>query len=485
MMLYAPFIKRNFEKVFITDKEDEISFYKVIANGKKCEVLPCRVSAMPFNMFWPGHQREKDQTEIAYFINIFGDEEVELSVTCQQKLKNPVVRPLAKKIDLDIKEDTVKFTLKENGQYVFENENEHFALHIFYNPKKDYTEEATHYFGPGIHQPLLITLKSNESLFIHPEAIVYGTVFAENAENIHIYGGGILDDSCQERVVNRCVSDYPIGNIKLKNCKNVVIEDVILLDSAVFSVSIGESENVTVDNVKIVGQWRYNTDGIDFVNSSNALIKNCFIRAFDDCTCVKTVNNHDISENIKIQNCVLWCDWGKTLELGLETAADIYRNISYDDCYLIHNTDGALAISNGCYADISGVTYNNIHIEFQSYNRKQIIHSSDKDRYVDNGITDLANVISIYNWKFSSGYSAVIADERDKKYGYTHDISFNNIYIYSDMENTDLKLRLWSFSEESPVENIEISNVYMNGKKIKSLDEFIIESKFAKNIKFS
>ncbi len=484
-MLYTPFIKRSFEKVFITDKETEDSFYSVCANGEKCEVLPCRVSAMPFNMFWPGHQREKEQTEIAYFINIFGDEEVELSVTCQEELKNPVVRPLAKKIDLDKSKNTVKFTLQENGQYVFENGDSHFALHIFYSPKKDHLEEATYYFGSGIHQPLLINLKSNESLFIHPEAIVYATVFAKDAENIRIYGGGILDDSCQERVTNRCVSDFPIGNIKLLNCKNVIIEDVILLDSAAFSLSIGKSENVTVDNVKIVGQWRYNTDGIDLLNSSNVEIKNSFMRTFDDCTCVKTLYNHDVSENISVKNCVLWCDWGKTLELGLETSANIYRNISYNDCYLIHNTDGAIAISNGCYADISGVTYNNIHVEFQSYNRKQIIHSKDDEKYVDDGITDVAFLISIYNWKFRDGYSSVIADERDNKYGYTHDISFNNIFVYSDMEETDLKLRLWSFSEESPVENIRINNVFLNGKKIESMDEFIIKSQFAKNIQFS
>ena len=44
--------------------------------------------------------------------------------------------------------------------------------------------------------PLLITLKDNESLYVHPEARVFTTVYAKNAENIHIFGGGILNNRC-------------------------------------------------------------------------------------------------------------------------------------------------------------------------------------------------------------------------------------------------------------------------------------------------
>ena len=36
--------------------------YSVTINGKTCPVRECRVSAIPFNCIWPGHQRDKSQS---------------------------------------------------------------------------------------------------------------------------------------------------------------------------------------------------------------------------------------------------------------------------------------------------------------------------------------------------------------------------------------------------------------------------------------
>ncbi len=466
--------------------ENYDSIYEVKVNGNDCLVHPCRVSGMPFNAFWPGHQRDKSQSEIAYFINVFGDEVLNFEVKCNSNFENAVIRPLSKNVDIFRNDDVVKFTLENNGNYVLELDDSHFALHIFYSPYKIPVnkDDVTYYFGPGVHMPLSVTLKSNESMYIHPDAIVYTAVYCSGQENIHIFGGGILDNSCQERVSGSCFGDYPYGNIRIYNSTNIHIEDVILRDSSNWVCAIFNSKNIEIDNIKIVGQWRYNTDGIDLTNCSDVTIKNCFIRSFDDSICVKAAHNFTVCENFNISNCVCWCDWGKTLELGLETAADVYRNINYTDCDLIHNKAGALAISNGHYADIQNVNYTNINVEYQSTNEYESLQTSDEMVYEKKcGLK--ATLFRIDNTKFSLSYSSSLADDKDINYGHTHDISINNINVYVDEGMGEIPLMFLSHSSEAPVENIYIKNISINGKPVTSLKNFCLTVNNASNVYFN
>lgn len=457
--------------------------YSVTINGKTCPVRECRVSAIPFNCIWPGHQRDKSQSERAYFITFNADEPVNITVKCLREFKTAVVRPLSKKIETERIGDTVQFTLTQNGNYVFELDDFHFALHIFYNKINKYPEKenSTYYFGPGVHKPLLLNLKSNESVYIDPEAIVFTTVYAENAENIRIFGGGILDNSCQERIDDTCLGNYPIGNIRMYNCRNITIEDVILKDSANWVCALFNCKDVVIDNIKIIGQWRYNTDGIDLTNSSNVKIKNSFIRSFDDSICIKAANGHTVCEDFEIENCVLWCDWGKTLEIGLETAADEYRNIYYKNCDLIHNSNGALAISNGNYAEIHDIFYENINIELQDYIREQVYQEYDAMEYKDNGKTFVPYAIKISNLKMSLSYNEVFADERDAKPGYTHDIHFKNILIFCD-SGIIPSIYLHSYSPDAVLENVYIENLVVNDEKVTALANLDITSENTRDI---
>lgn len=447
--------------------------YEVKINGMQCGVNVCRVSKAPFNTWWPLHQRDVNQSELASFINFYGDEEVTLEVKCNREFKDCVVRPLSKGIKTERNGDTVTFTLKKNGNYVFEMDDTHFVLHIFYNAPLENVnpEEVTYYFGPGVHRPLLLNLKSNESVYIHPEAVVYAAVYCENAESVKIFGGGILNNSCQERVTEHCYDKFPLGNIRMFDCKDITIEDVILMDSSCWICALFNCENIFINNIKLVGHWRYNTDGIDLINSRNAKIQNCFVRSFDDSICVKALSNHKCCENIEVENCVCWCDWGKTLEIGLETSAEEYRNISYKNCDLIHNGTGAMAISNGNYAEIHNVSYENISVEFQSYTRAAIIQENDEMVYPDNVYAQIGETIRIENPKFSDEYSVVIADERDKKHGKTHNITYKNINVYKDDGMDKVKLRLCSYSSDVPLENVVIDGITVNGVEIDNLNE--------------
>jgi len=471
-MLYLP-------KIPLLIPEEESRDYSVLINEKECFVHFCRVSKIPFNMPWPGHQRDKSQSELASFISFFGDEKVTLKVKCKKPFKKAVVRPLSKKVEVSFVGDEVCFTLEENGSYTLELDEHHGALHIFYSKKKDYPEKenATYYFGPGVHCPILITLKDNDSVYIDPEAIVYTTIFANGAKNVRIFGGGNLDNSCQERIMRSCADTMPIGNIRMFYTDNIVIEDVILRDSCLWVLSLFNCNNIVINDVKIIGQWRYNTDGIDITNSSNAKIKNCFIRSFDDGIVIKAINDHTICENIEVENCVLWCDWGKTLELGLETACDEYKNMSFKNCDCIHNATAAMAVSNGHYANIHDIHYENINVEFQKATMPMTLQTSEDMLYPGYDKTENASLLSIDNHKMSAHAmykNANLANEKDKNFGTNHDITYNNINIYAEEGIDTIYLLLRSCCDKNKIDNVHLNNVFINGKKVESLDAFTI-----------
>jgi len=483
-MIYLPTVHPTDRKRPIGEYEIIPADYEVKINGQPLTVQRCRVSAMPFNCVWPGHQRDKSQSELASFINFYGDEEVTVEIKVLREFKRCVVRPLSKGIKPAVQGDTATFTLKTNGNYVFELDDTHFALHIFYNVPKEHPEKenATYYFGPGVHKPLMLTLKSNDTVYIHPEAVVFTTVYADGAENIRIYGGGILDNSCQERVDSHCLGNSPIGNIRIYNSKNIRVEDVILRDSANWICCFFNCDNIYIDNIKLVGHWRYNTDGIDMTNTSNVVIKNCFIRSFDDSICVKAANDYTVCENVHVENCVCWCDWGKSLEIGLETAADEYRNITYKNCDLIHNISAALAVSNGHYADIHDVHYEDISIEFQNYREPPVYQDYDAMEYDDGGKICDAIALRIENLKMSAIYNETPAGEKDAKYGISHDISYKNIHIFCDEGMDKIKLEFNSLTPEAPIYNVSIENLTLNGAKMTDFGNFDVTDNNLKDI---
>lgn len=465
----------SFKVVANQDKEKELinDDYLVHINGQSCDVRKCRVSAMPFNRWWPGHQRPSNQTELASFIHFYADKEVCLNVRCKRVFQTATVRPVPKDVHVERKGQELSFVLREPGSYVLELDDEHFALHIFFDAPKEYPdkEKATYYFGPGLHYPTAITLKSNESIYIDPNATVYAAIFCQNAENLRIYGGGVLNAGCVKRLFEDCYAAMPISNIRMMNCKNISIEDVILLDAPNWALAFFNCDTVNIDNVKIVGQWCYNTDGIDFANTSNVTLRNSFVRSFDDTIVLKQLFNHSVTENITVENCVLWCGWGKTLEIGLETAGVEYRNIHFCDCYLIHNSAGAMAISNGNYADIHDVTYENIHVEYQRTTRGEVLQQNDDCVYEDTGVPAMAALIKIENRKFADSYELEIADECDKLPGKIHDIRYKNIYVYSQPGLDMPKIVAVSMFENERFRNITIADLYVDGKKITDLNE--------------
>ena len=99
-----------------------------------------------------------------------------------------------------IRAGILELTLPGPGFYTLEINGFHNCLHIFADGHETHAyakdaERATYRFEHGVFDAGLITLRSGESLYIGEDAVVYGSVVAEDAENVRIFGGGVLDNS--------------------------------------------------------------------------------------------------------------------------------------------------------------------------------------------------------------------------------------------------------------------------------------------------
>ncbi|MBP9903003.1 MAG: right-handed parallel beta-helix repeat-containing protein, partial [Verrucomicrobia bacterium] len=320
--------------------------YSLRVNGQPVSVYSCRVSAVPLNQVWPGYQRPLDQTELAGFAHWEMARPVKVEVIAKRPFKNVVVRPGSRAIHPTVRGQRITFTLAKPGQVTVELDGPHHALHLFADPPEIDAPEpdraGVRYFGPGSHRPGKIQLKSDETLYVAGGAVVYTAIEARGATNVSILGRGVIDTSEYER-------DQGGGCIRLTDCSNVKIDGVILRDPDVWCLSAFGCRNLEIANVKLIGLWRYNADGIDLCNSQEVVVRNSFVRAFDDAIVLKGIKGLDQRpvRNVRVHDNVIWCDWGRGLEIGAETAAPEFADIQFRDCDIIRTTHIAMDIQCG------------------------------------------------------------------------------------------------------------------------------------------
>ncbi len=493
----------------IPSEEKTSSLFTAKVNGQAAKLGFARVSAMPFNCVWPGHQRDLSQTEEAAFLSLAMDAPAEIEVEANRDFSAAVLRPLSKGIVPEVCGRKIRFTISAPGQYSLELDGFHNPLFIFADPETEFdvdpADENTICFGPGVHNAGRIDLADGQTLYIHRDAVVYGWVMAINAKNIRILGNGILDNSKEERTSSSMLVAHDIARrntahdrfspilqgaevnkqspgsnilenredfeallsrwnmvnspIQLYGCENIELCGFTVRDAVGFTVTAANCQNLICDNLKLVGMWRYNSDGIDLFNSQNCTIKNCFLRNFDDCIVLKGIPGWDRQnmENILVENCVVWNDWGRGLEIGAETCADEYRNIIFRNCDVIHAVHVALDIQSCDRALVHGVIFENINVEISECDRASQYQNSDDEVFSDSHGEPMLICCNF-------GGETYFSNDRLK--GQIFDITYKNIHVCTDIPNYKPDIGLWNYSDEHKVRDIKFDGIFVNGEKI-------------------
>ena len=101
---------------------------------------------------------------------------------------------------------------------------------------------------------------------------------------------------------------------------------------------------------------------------------------------------------------MLWCDWGKACEIGLETSCREYKNIVFKNCDIIRAGNSALDIQNGDCAEVSDIIFENINIEYNSYDNYPVLQENDEHLYDAYDKVFVPNLVNIINERFRRDY---------------------------------------------------------------------------------
>lgn len=177
--------------------------------------------------------------------------------------------------------------------------------------------------------PVIDGIEDDTLIYIGKDAIVNAAIILKGVRNVEIAGTGILT------TLNRChgaesgfagehfwglFRDHAVPNLYIRSgCENVTIRG-ILIDAEFRGITLRNSRNIQIENVKIFAS-SHNADGINCCNTSELSVNGCFIQSRDDCFCL-----YNSCDSIRWLN-----------DEGYRPATAVCRNVDFGNCILFTN----------------------------------------------------------------------------------------------------------------------------------------------------
>lgn len=209
----------------------------------------------------------------------------------------------------------------------------------------------------------------------NPLPMFAGIICGMNADNIQIYGQGVINgNSSKETWWN----NPKVMNIAFRprlffinNCNNVTVQGVKFANSPAWTIHPYFSDNLKFINVSVENPSDSpNTDGLDPESCRNVEITGVRFSLGDDCIAVKSGKIYTgrrfkrPSENIHIRHCLMENGHG-AVTLGSEIGGGV-KELTVEDCTFRH-TDRGLRIKTrrgrGKDSVIQNVTFKNLTLD--------------------------------------------------------------------------------------------------------------------------
>jgi hypothetical protein len=285
---------------------------------------------------------------------------------------------------------------------------------------------GTLYVPDGAYLTGTLHLRSNVAMYLQSGALLQGSphssdyqsarlIATDGASNVRLFGRGVLDGhGTTLRASDKVRIIEPVGG------QNIEVDDVLLRDSASWTVHIAGVTHATVTNVKIVNNQALRAnDGIDPDGSTSVLVNGAFVHTFDDCFAVKTSGfaGSLATDQVLIENSLCWTQ-KSALKIGTETGSNV-SNVTFSGNNVVH-ADRALSVYMVDGGNLSNLSYVNDTSETVGGNVKQQLI----DFEVSSG---QASNVTVTNY---TAYSdSVNSSLTQASAGHTLPVAFNHLVI--------------------------------------------------------
>lgn len=302
----------------------------------------------------------------------------------------------------------------------------------------------TLYIKPGIHylEEGCLRVPSNTNVYMEEGAIIVGNFLCDHVENIHIFGNGILYLANFERYGGKC-------GFQLNYSNHITIEDCMIINPPHYSIALGQSEDVTIRNIKSFSCEGW-SDGIDMMSCKNILVEGGFLRTSDDCIAIygHRWNYFGDTHNVVVKDISLWADVAHPICIGThglsEKAGDVLENFVFENIDILEHHEyqagylGCMTINVGDKNLARNIRFENIRIE-------QIEHGKLFDLQV----------------KWNPDYNPCPGRGIEN-------VILKDIYFNGSGDETSV---IEGFSQEFQVKDIYIENLVRNGVRVQNLKD--------------
>lgn len=435
-------------------KESPLYELKSVDDIKKSELYSVRID---------GTERDVYHTEFFDFVYAVKEkEEINVEIEVSKPFEKVVIRPYSSKVNFKTENTKITFSMTGKERAIVELDDAlESPLYILLGEYIPCPEKADYVFESGKAYNIgALELTSNQVVYIEEGAVVSGYFKSRMADNIKICGNGIVyggnwhkwDENSGEQLIVPVLGE------------NIEIRGITLLDGGSWHIVPVACKNVLIEDVNVLGKV-ITGDGIDIVGCENVTIRNCFIRANDDCISVKAVEFQDPSgctdvKNILVENCLFWnAEFGNTLEIGYETRCDEISDIIFKNCDIVHcqyegnQSGGVLTIHNADRAEVHDIYYENIRIE------------DAQEKFID---------IKTLDSKYS----------KDRERGMIHDIYFKNIEIVDGVFPVSIIRGYEMKNEICRPHGFYFENIVVHDKKIETVNDMRMVVELSNDIEF-
>jgi len=378
-------------------------------------------------------------------------------------IRSAKVRPLSYGLVPFVKGNTIAFSLERPRNLSIEVNGDIFHnLQLFANSieaaRPHPNDPSVIYYGPGLHQIGRLTVPAGKTVYIAGGALVEGSLLINHAENVRILGRGILSQPHGTALPNAArtpqarsqtaappASGHGTGRhdaVLIEYSKNIVIDGIIVVPNS-YTVLVGQSQNVTIRNIKSISAGG-NNDGIDIFDSSDVVIDGVFMRNSDDNIAIygHRWNYYGDTRRIVVKDSTLWADVAHPILVG--THGDSVNPDLLDDITFLYkgirehrepqlDYQGCMTLNAGDSNRIRNVRFENIRVE--DFTEGQLL-----------------NLRVFYNRKYNTSPGAAIENVLFK------DITYNGTHANPSV--------VAGYDEPRNIKNVIFENLTINGTVI-------------------